>query len=79
MEETLETVLHGGSWLHGVKLRDPNFFSKKKNYEILTERKGVMCYEVLQKKVSVAMYFQTICRNMLYIQLIFFNRTNKSI
>ncbi|CAN7052027.1 unnamed protein product, partial [Brassica oleracea var. botrytis] len=60
--QTLETVLHGGSWLHGILI-----FFPKKNYEILTERKGVMCYEVLQKKVSVAMYFQTICRNMLYI------------
>ncbi|CAG7878459.1 unnamed protein product [Brassica rapa] len=40
-EETLETVLHGESLPHGVKLRDPNC---KKGYRVF------VCYEVLTKE-----------------------------
>ncbi|CDY50668.1 BnaC05g47980D [Brassica napus] len=39
--QTLETVLHGGSWLHGYRLLYPNC---KKGYRVF------VCYEVLTKE-----------------------------
>ncbi|CAN6888943.1 unnamed protein product [Brassica oleracea] len=59
--QTLETVLHGGSWLHGILI-----YNCKKGYRVF------VCYEVLTKEERSRLVLciskpLTICRNMLYM------------